>query len=228
MKYYSILFVFLLLQACDSNNDLSSSFNQTANFNPYTEKRAVDTVFNELVTTLEDLSARSVCLNPPATDNAILQAEITLGEPLPVDVKAIYRLANGQKANQDCVTIFAVGYQFLPLKDMLSQWQLMKTLAENDKDFSAQDQAQGAVKGYHWTAKWIPLAYMISGDFICIDNDPAESGVSGQIIEFIHDDIPRMHLAINLSSYFGQMLEHIKTEKLVYRSDWGVITSHKN
>jgi len=225
MKLFSTLFI-IVLTGCSHDGDFAA--NNNVNLNPYNESRPVEVVFRELIDTIEQLSGKSTCLNKPATDDAIMQAEIAVGEPFPEDVKTIYKLADGQKDTQNCAPIFLEGYHFMSLKYVVQQWTLMKQLYDQDKDFGALYDKQGAVNGYHWTPKWIPLGFFMSGDFICIDNEPTASGFNGQIIEFIHDDIPRTHLAVNFNAYLGYILKNIASEKIVYRQDWGVLTKHKD
>jgi cell wall assembly regulator SMI1 len=76
-----------------------------------------------------------------------------------------------------------------------------------------------------WHPKWVPFAYMISGDHYCIDLHPAETGRVGQIIEFIHDDIPRRHLGYSIKDFLGEYETGLRNNKYFMHEEWGIIVS---
>jgi len=218
MKLYYIVVLAIALSACS----------QKSNINDYIESRPIDRTFLSLVKTIKEKSGKSVCLNPPATSQEISKAEDAVGQTFPEEIKIIYKLANGQKDGPNCAPIFLEGYSFLPLKHVIEQWSIMQQLSNGDPDFSTLYDIHGAVHGYGWMPKWIPIGYHISGDLVCLDYDPTALGRKGQIIEFIHDDTNRNHLAIDFNAYLGYIEKNLVAGKFIYRENWGVITKHKD
>ena len=147
MKKYQVLLLVIALVACSEKN----------NTNNFIESRPIKTTFSNLIDTIKERSEKNVCLNPPATSEEIAEAEDSVGQPFPEEVKIVYKLANGQKDEPNCVPIFPEGYSFLPLKYLVKQWELMRELSDGDPDFTTLYDTQGAVQGYGWTPKWIPI-----------------------------------------------------------------------
>ncbi len=153
----------------NTNPEKSMKDIRPQNINKYQEKREVVNTFRELVTAVERISGKRVCLNEPATLHEINQVEQIVGHQFPEDVRKIYLLANGQRQENvnkmylpngreeaECVPLFEDGYPlmslaytFMPLEEVKNAWLSMKEAMDWDPDCGALYNIQGAVKGYH-------------------------------------------------------------------------------
>ena len=67
-------------------------------------------------------------------------------------------------------------------------WETQRGFAEKGPNRVGVD---SAVQSNHWRLEWNAVGVTWSGDYYCIDYAANNSGVKGQIIEFIHDDTSR-------------------------------------
>ena len=190
----------------------------------FNETRTTEQVFKSLLQLHEEnFPAIAQSLNPPATEKEIERLEKLIGEQLPNEFHELYRLANGQQAvNQP---FFHNGYEFMSISDIEANWKMMKELYDSQSGFREEGQAQGPIRDLWWHPKWIPFAFMISGDHYCIDLTPSKHGKSGQIIEFIHDDTYRNHLGFSLTDFLGEYDSGLRSQKYYMHPEWKIIVS---
>ena len=100
---------------------------------------------------------------PGATNEQIRAAEAALGVTLPKDVKACYRIHDGQVSGGVDVPDFLHGWRWNSLSDMVDDWRFLN----------------------HPT--WIPVANNQNGDFYCLDLTPNEDRKVGRVILWWHD-----------------------------------------
>jgi cell wall assembly regulator SMI1 len=117
---------------------------------------------------------------PGATEDEIQNAEIALGIVFPEDVKASYRIHNGNMWLGD----FG---RFCSLEEVVSFWNMMKPYAAGRKEDLAKDgwlDGTGQpvlVRAETWNIRWIPLLES-NGTMTCLDLAPTPYGFLGQII----------------------------------------------
>ncbi|GAB1779210.1 hypothetical protein PMEGAS67_46870 [Priestia megaterium] len=154
--------------------------------------------------------------NAAATKIEIAQAENIMGLKFPESFKDILLMHNGQKSEG----LGVIGnYDLLSLDEIVHSWRVMKELFDGGEfeDFEEVEPV-GPVKGeFWWNPLWIPIVVNTTGDYICIDLDPAEGGKVGQIITFWHDWEEREVVSDSLEKWFQQIVTHLKngTYKLV-------------
>lgn len=138
-------------------------------------------------------------LNPGATEASIAAAEAQLGIRFPDDVRAIYREHDGT------AEYVLEGREWLSLKRIVSEWTVWKELLDNGtfEDNVRVRASAGPVKPNWWNAGWIPMTYDGSGNHHCLDLDPGDGGVHGQIITMWHDDAVRNVVA---GSFYGFLM----------------------
>jgi cell wall assembly regulator SMI1 len=197
------------------------------NVNSYIESRSTREVFNSLIERVKALKPEAdFCFNEPATESQIKELEQHLKITLPNDVKELYLLANGQK-NKDEVeslSLFTNGYQFLSLNEIRECYQFLVMCSERNDSFCDLYDIQGAVYGYWWNLKWIPIGYFMTGDYVCIDLVPSPKGKIGQIISFIHDDSSRDHLGFSLRDYLGSIDQGLHSGVFFIHDEYNLIT----
>jgi cell wall assembly regulator SMI1 len=123
-------------------------------------------------------------LEGPCSDQEIQAAEGALSAKLPPEAVQIYRGHNGQGGGS--APLVEV-WEFLALRDMVSQWEIQRKLLSKESFANAKATAKGPVRPLWWSSKWLPVFYNGSGDLQCIDLDPADGGKVGQIVVYRHD-----------------------------------------
>lgn len=174
----------------------------------YKEARNIQTVFTALKNQFQLVPGVDLCLNPPATDNDIKQFEATIGMVLPDDVRQLYLLANGQQDGSNCFTLFYDGMQFMSLESAQQAWKFMMDLgAEKPGEYD------GAVYPAAWLNGWIPIGYMINGDYLVVDMNPTPLGKKGQILDLSNEELPESPVAQSITDYLGYTEHQLATEK---------------
>lgn len=168
-------------------------------------------------------------LQSGATEAQIDELEAALSVQLPDDVKALYRLCNGQ-ASFDYGLIN--GSEFLSLERIRDEWGIWKSLLDagkllKDEDIE-RDRIDAQIRKVWWHPQWLPLTHNGGGDHDCLDLAPTEEGTKGQIISMWHDDDSRKVLAPNLRAWLQDYAERLETGQLVYSEDYDDIVDIKD
>lgn len=124
-------------------------------------------------------------LQPGATAEEIQLIENTLGVILPEEMKSFYSVYNGQAWDVG-VESFVRNLTLSSLAEIMDNWLFLQE--EFDPDDLLPDIEYGVeVQPLLWHKKWIPIAENGGGDYLCLDTDPTEQGVVGQVLYFWHD-----------------------------------------
>lgn len=164
-------------------------------------------------------------LQSGASETEIAELEQLLSLRLPDDVRASYRIHNGQSTYSYGLID---GREFLSLERIKDEWLIWKDLLDrgtfqtDDGHDQGSDPAPG-IRNVWWSAKWIPLTYDGSGNHDCLDLDPAPGGSIGQIISMWHDDAAREIVAGSFRAWLVQYAEGLKSGQLVFSEDYSGI-----
>jgi cell wall assembly regulator SMI1 len=161
-------------------------------------------------------------LNSGATDKDIADAEAVLGVSLPDDVKASYKIHNGQ-VEYDMG--FINSREFLSLKRIVDEWSVWNDLLQGGDFSGAKGNPDAGIKDDWWNARWIPLTYDGSGNHDCLDLDPAPGGNVGQIIEMWHDDADRALLAPSFTEWLTKFADDLEAGEYVFSEDYNGLVS---
>lgn len=157
-------------------------------------------------------------LQPGATDQEILRTEKALGIQFPEDVKASYRIHNGQPRDGygliNCWTL-------LSLETVVEEWMIWKELLDAGEFDAAKSNPTDGIREDWWNPKWIPLTYSGSGDHHCLDMDPADGGREGQIIGMWHDEPERMIEAESFREWLERFADDLEAGMYIYSEDDG-------
>jgi cell wall assembly regulator SMI1 len=123
-------------------------------------------------------------LQPGASDEELRLLENTLGVTLPDEMKLFYKVFNGQ-VWEPGVKSFVRNLTLSPITEIIDNWCFLQE--EFDPDDDIEFESEKELKPLLWNSKWIPIAENGGGDYLCIDTDPSESGVIGQVLYFWHD-----------------------------------------
>jgi cell wall assembly regulator SMI1 len=123
---------------------------------------------------------KSLCRG--ASERAIRAAEREMGVTFPDDVKACYRIHDGQREGG---ADFLYGWHWNSLDGMLEDWRLLKGMSENVEGSRGSDDV---TQTDWWHPAWLPILTNYNGDFRCLDLAPGPAGSVGQILFWWHDD----------------------------------------
>ena len=147
----------------------------------------------------------------PATPAEIQATESALGVRLPTEMVDAYLIHNGQ----DTISAAVAGdWQILSLDVVVTQWKIQKKLLDAGKFANAKVKVTGPVRPVWWSDKWVPFAYNGSGDLICVDLDPVESGTVGQIVVYLHDNEKRECIAKGMTEWLDRLADDLGSGKL--------------
>jgi cell wall assembly regulator SMI1 len=157
-------------------------------------------------------------LHSGASPDELLQSEQFLGLALPDDVKASYRIHDGQEPGGfgliDC-------WELLSLERMREEWSVWKDLLDGGDFADVSSSPDPAIRDDWWNPRWIPLTYSGSGDHHCLDLDPAPGGTLGQIILMWHDDATRTLVAPDFRRWLRVFANDLEAGTYVYSEEYG-------
>jgi cell wall assembly regulator SMI1 len=165
-------------------------------------------------------------LQPGASDSQIQAAESILAIQFPEDVKASYRIHNGQQTIYD-YGLIPEAQEFLSLERIQAEWAVWKELL-NQGQLVGKGEPDPGIKSDWWNLRWIPLTSDYCGNHYCLDLDPAERGNVGQIITMVHDDSYRELLAPSFRSWLENYAAKLESGEYVFSEKYsafpGIVT----
>lgn len=140
-------------------------------------------------------------------------AETSLGVVLPSDVREIYLRHDGSGDGG----LFPRGYDLMPIKRVVSDWVMLSSVDQAQQPDSSPPQVEPGIKSQWWNKSWVPLTGNGGGDHHCIDFDPGDGGVSGQLIRYSHEVGPLRVVALTFTEWLVQLANDLANGK--YRFD---------
>ncbi|WP_249180811.1 SMI1/KNR4 family protein [Burkholderia cenocepacia] len=131
-------------------------------------------------------------LNGPASDDDIAALQVALGATLPDALVDSLRIHDGQAALGEA---FSGSDALLSAREILAQWRIWKGLVDAGDFGDMTSEPDAGIADDWYNLKWIPFTHDGSGNHLCVDLDPAEGGVAGQVIRVWHDDARRERIA---------------------------------
>ena len=161
-------------------------------------------------------------LAPGATPEQIAEFERLVGRSLPEDFRQSYAIHDG-----------AYGVPFGECPDyLLSHDQIAGLLPWMREDlippsaYRHEPVPEGPVRPTWWSEGWVPIVGEGTGDYLCIDLDPAEGGTVGQVFDWGHEYGPTHVLFPSFRAYLEQYASDLERGAIRYdegESGW-VIT----
>src|SRR5687768_13887810 len=145
---------------------------------------------------------------PGATERELQEFEKSVGHALPDDVKAIYRMHNGEFpfGSKNIIGLFC-DYEFLSLQHAAEAYSVLQGTRQAQTTGLAPDDTEyrsvppRCVHDRMFESGWIPIGGYFSGNYLGIDLNPGPEGVIGQIINFGPDDEVHFQIAPDLASF---------------------------
>ncbi len=116
-------------------------------------------------------------LQGPATDVSIQSLENLVGKQLPNGFIQLYKEHNGTKPDQ--YANFAYGVPFIPIEQSIAQ---IESYIQNTHNTHLMYADVGIKIDYLFGPLRIPIGDDCGTSLICVDLDPAEEGIYGQVI----------------------------------------------
>ncbi|AXF24536.1 molybdenum cofactor biosynthesis protein MoaA [Burkholderia pyrrocinia] len=139
-----------------------------------------------------DSTRLPVGLNGAASDDEIATLQAALGAVLPDAFVDSLRIHNGQADPGD---EFSGSDALLSSGEIIAQWRIWKGLVDGGDFDGVTSEPDPGIRDDWYNLKWIPFTHDGSGNHLCLDLDPAEGGVVGQVIRVWHDDERRERIA---------------------------------
>jgi internalin A len=155
-------------------------------------------------------------LNPPASEDAIQQAEAVLGIKLPDSFKALYRLHDGQR--QEARGAF-FGQWFMSLERMFERRGGMLAILEHEPEIALGEDMlntsvpERAIQLRHVDSGWIPFAENGCSEYLSLDFHPDERGHSGQIINFGRLMNNKLVIALDFADFLKWVADELERGK---------------
>lgn len=153
-------------------------------------------------------------LPPGANAEQIEQLESMLGVAMPEDVKQSYLIHDGSGGKW-----FLPAGELLSLRGIAENWYAWHDLIENGELDDSVAEPEGPIQPDWWNLKWFPVTHSGSGDHDCIDTDPAEGGISGQVIGFSHETGPERVLAVGFREYLSDYADRLAAGEFRFDAD---------
>lgn len=174
----------------------------------------------------QDFEADEPLLNTGATDAEFAQLAQLVGVDLPEEVKAIYRVYNGQI--YEAPYLFD-GEEWLSLERMAEEWAVWKGLLDDgefaDDDGAFDSDAEAGIKPLWWSPLWLPITYDGAGNHLCLDLNPTAAGTYGQVIRMWHDDGERSLEAKSFVAWVAQYVQALEAGRCIYSDEYGAIVN---
>jgi cell wall assembly regulator SMI1 len=153
-------------------------------------------------------------LHGPAKAADIKRLEKQIGQALPDNFQASYRIHDGSDRNSG---VF-VGLSLMSLSEVGRTWEGWAEIADDEEiveDLSedCQSQPPGAVKPLYANRGWVPFAGD-SQNYVAIDLDPGPKGKVGQIINAGRDDEVRHVIADTFEGFLDFVAGLFQAEKV--------------
>ncbi|MCA9136825.1 MAG: ankyrin repeat domain-containing protein [Planctomycetales bacterium] len=151
-------------------------------------------------------------LGKPVKPDQFSKLEKTIGCKLPVEVKQLYQVHDGQSYQSFLIELPDGGdYFLLPTKEVIREWKTWKDLVDNGEFDGLESNPEKGIRGDQWfNPKWIPIFANGGGDSYCVDLDPAKGGKKGQVISMNHDNKDRSLIADSLTALLSQLADQLE------------------
>jgi len=159
---------------------------------------------------LESQIGGPAALPAGASARAISQAEGVMHVEFPDDFRRLLLRHDG--SGKYFISPYKIGggeQSFLPLKNVIATWKGMVEIGTDFEKHGEFGEQTGPIKKNYWNTRWIPFTENGCGDNIFIDLDPAESGTSGQVVDWWHEGGVSTFQGSNLRDWLNEVVEQV-------------------
>ena len=161
-------------------------------------------------------------LPPGASDTAIARIEKETNLPIPQSLKDLLKITNGdEKWGESPHGFFS--YFLYSCNRIIGEYNFFKE--HENQAYPDSVYQKDLVKNILYSAKRLPFATDGSGQYLCIDYDPAEKGTYGQIIYLpCAEPEPVSVIADSFDDFVDFLIEEYKNDRFYIddeRTEWG-------
>ncbi len=157
-------------------------------------------------------------LAPGATEAEIAETEAHCGFSFPSDVRQFYLRHNGQ--DSDSPMFMPDYFWFLSMSEVVDEWENNIANLEYLKgEVPDGNDKSPSVKPLSLNRAWVPFAWNIGGNQICLDFDPSPVGETGQIVEYDHEAERQRCLAPSFRVWMETIVTDLEMGRLVWNEE---------
>jgi cell wall assembly regulator SMI1 len=156
-------------------------------------------------------------LAPGASDAALAAAATAFGATLPEEMANSYRIHDGARGGAP--PLFG-DWRLLSLAAAVKAWKSITPPTDDETSDDVEDVAAPQIKAEWWNPQWIPVASNSSGDFLCVDLDPAKAGTRGQIISYYHAEPRRELIAAGFEQWLSAFAVDLERGEYRIEDEW--------
>jgi cell wall assembly regulator SMI1 len=164
-------------------------------------------------------------LRPGASEEAIRAAERAMKVSFPEEVKAAYRIHDGQDDNYHACDLLSGG-RWNSLERMLRNWHMLKEMSAGLKPGR---EPKGTTRTDWWHPAWIPIVDSGDVDYRLLDLVPGPKGSVGQILywwsgESSNSSRQRDIEAVSFERLLAEFANELEAGKWVYSEAFNGLT----
>lgn len=149
-----------------------------------------------------------------ADEGSIAKLESLVSEKLPDDMKLLYRDSDGF-SDEKYANLF-YGFPFINLKKVMSIINSSEAISDDAQLKYADD---GIDSSYTHSKKRVPIGDDSGTSFVCVDLDPADDGVYGQVILLDYEMGVALRLNDSISDMVREFEDDLKQDKYKLQED---------
>ncbi len=177
----------------------------------------MDTIWQR-ITKWADRHSLSIQLNPGASQAEITRVEQALGLRFPDDFRAWLQIHDGEDAQQG-IRWLENGMRWLPVAQVLEQWQIQQTYyARWGEEDANDDQDESRIRNVVYHPKRIPIAESDADAWLWLDFTPGPTGIAGQVITNI-TECDFLVLGSNFRAFLARYVELLESGVYYYDAD---------
>lgn len=160
---------------------------------------------------------------PGARAGALTEAERRLGVSLPAELRTLYAHADGQP---EAAPTVSDAFYLMPLTEAVEAALFLNDFFPEGRNEEHPDHApidaDPGIRPTWWWKNWMPVFSNGSGDYYCVDLDPAPGGAAGQVVSYWHDETFRSLVAGSPAALFAAIADGL--EAGTYELKYGMIS----
>ena len=149
----------------------------------------------------------------PVEQFKFLELENLTFSKLPIEFQSLYLSSNGFK--NDVYANLFYGFPFSPIEKIISQLEMFELTNNNPLRYTDK----GIKSEYTFTNKRIPIGDDNGSSLLCIDLDPTEDGIYGQVIMVDYDMGVSLKLHNSILELVNQFEKDLKDDKYSLQED---------
>lgn len=147
-------------------------------------------------------------LQGPANITEVNQLEVLVGTKLPQPLIEFYSTHNG--INPDCYANLIYGINFIPVANTIEQISNYESVNDQQSLKYADPEINPS---YTFGKKRVPIADDSGTCLLCVDLDPSEHGILGQVILLDYDSSAALKLANSIGELLEKFAEDLESGK---------------